>query len=975
MIRVSMLANSALVVMIAAAGSAPAADEPSEKSFEKTVRPIFAARCFKCHGDDVQKAELNLSTRAGLLKGGESGIIATANKRDESPLYEMVRDKHMPPKGETPLTDAEIRTIGEWIAGGMPFEKSADDGPSVSQHDVIPIMLLRCTVCHGTRTKDAGLDLRTKASMLAGGKSGPAIVPGKPEESLLIKKIHAEEMPPRRRVVEVSIKVIEPPEIEMIEKWIAAGAPESPLGPDIATTQPDPLITDADRQFWSFQPPRWSPVPEVQGPLSLSLIRNAIDPFILQKLAENQLTPAAPADRQALVRRITFDLLGLPPTPAEVDDVLNDPAPDALERMTDRLLASPHYGERWGRYWLDLAGYSDSTGVQHADPTRDHIWRYRDYIIRALNSDKPYDRFLAEQIAGDELADYESAPALTPEMYDNLVATAFLRMTPDGTHANITNFVPDRLDIIADEINVLSSSVMGLTVKCARCHTHKFDPIPHRDYYRLAAVFKGAFDEHDWQRGIRGDTRGPWPDRRLELALPEERAAWEALERRLNEERDAARAPVAARTTELQQKYFDERLAQVLEGEREAVREAVNTAADKRTEAQKELAAKFEPMLKVSVDDLKKMEPEFKTLAEQADAKIKDIDGRRKQAPAIQGLWDRGEPSPTYILRRGDHKMFGREVGPGVLSVLTDGKTPLDVQPPWPGAKKTGRRLAFARWLAEPNHPLTARVMANRLWRHHFGSGIVASLDNFGKTGTPPTHPELLDNLARELIRGEWSLKHLHRQMLASATYRQSSATSAAADQSDPENKFLSHMPLRRLEAESLRDALLAVSGRMDETPFGPPDQVDSAATGMVTDKGTRRTIYVLQRRTTILTLLEDFDLPAMSPNCVDRPISTVAPQALHLLNSKSVHELATQFAVRVRSLSGDDAAKRIDTAWRLALGRAPTSDELAATQTQLAELTAQWSQQPADGTPPADHALINLCHALFNSAEFLMLD
>ncbi len=960
-------------LLVAWAGDVASATDDAP-TFEQFVRPIFAARCFKCHSDEVQKAELNLSSKAGVLKGGESGPVATAGKPEESSLYELIYDRHMPPKGEPPLTEAEMQTVHDWIAAGMPFGASEKSSETITQHEVIPILLLRCTVCHGTRVKEGDLDLRSKAGMLKGGKSGPAMVPGKPEESLLLKKIHAEEMPPKKRVVEVSIKPIEPPEIETLEKWIAAGAPESDLGPDIATTESDPLISDADREFWSFQSPRWTPAPPIGD---RNLVRNAIDPFILEKLAAKQLSSAVEANRQALIRRVTFDLLGLPPVPDEIETFLSDPAPDAYERLIDRLLASPHYGERWGRYWLDLAGYSDSTGVQHADPLRDQIWRYRDYVIRALNADKPYDRFLAEQIAGDELADYEHVDALTPELYDNLVATAFLRLTPDGSHANITNFVPDRLEIIADELNVLTSSVMGLTVKCARCHTHKSDPIPQRDYYRLAAVFKGVFDEHDWQRGIlQGGQPGPWTERRLPLGLPEELTAWTTLDGQLNQERDQLKATLQTRTDELTKKHVEERLAMIPAEVREDVRQMLAAPVEQRTEVQKSLAEKFEAMLKINVDDLKKLEPDYKTFAEQTDAQLKAIEGRRKLKPTIQALWDRGEPSPTYVLRRGDYKKFGREVGPGVLSVLTDGHTPFDVPSPWPGAKATGRRLAFARWLAEPDHPLTARVMANRLWRHHFGAGIVTTLDNFGKTGSPPSHPELLDNLARELIRGEWSLKHMHRQMLASATYRQSSLTSAAADQSDPENQLLSHMPLRRLEAESLRDALLAVSGRLDSTPFGPPDSVGSAPSGMVYDQGTRRTIYVLQRRTTILTLLEDFDLPAMSPNCIDRPISTVAPQALHLLNSSGVHELAQQFAVRVREQAGPDPSERIRTAWRWALGREPTPEEQTATEKTLAELTAQWTQQTEElPTPPADRALVNLCHALFNSAEFLMVD
>jgi len=962
-----------LLIVVMSSSVILRAEEPAELSFEKSIRPIFAARCFKCHSDDVQKAELNLTNRAGVLKGGESGSVLTAGKPNESSLYEQIRDKHMPPAGEPQLTAAEIQTIHDWISTGMPFAQSGGEAAEITQHDVIPILLLRCAVCHGTRVQEGGLDLRSKAAMLKGGKSGPAFVPGNPADSLLIQKIHAEEMPPRRRVVEVSIKPIEPTEVELLEQWIAAGAPESSLGPDIATAEPDPLVSDSDRDFWAFRSPQWSPLPVVADPTRL---RNGVDAFIAQRLEAIKLSPSPAAEPLVLLRRLTFDLTGLPPTPEEVDDFGADSSPDAAERLTDRLLASPHYGERWGRFWLDLAGYADSTGVQHADPLRDHLWRYRDYIIRAFNSDKPYDRFLAEQIAGDELADYEHAPVITPEIYDNLVATAFLRMTPDGTHANITNFVPDRLDIIADEINVLGSAVLGLTVKCARCHTHKLDPIPQRDYYRLLAVFKGAYDEHDWMRGIfQAGNKGPWPERRMEIALPDERAAWESLDRELNSNRDAANAVLQARTDELKKEHFEERQAKLPTAEQALVRVALNTPADQRTVEQKALAEKYQAMLDVSVDELKQLEPDFKTLSDETAATLKELESRRKAVPALHALWDRGEPSPTYVLRRGDYKKFGREVGPGVLSVLTDGKTPFEVTPPWPGAKQTGRRLAFARWLTQPEQPLTARVMVNRLWRHHFGAGIVTSLDNFGKTGSPPSHPELLDQLAREFMRGDWSMKRMHRLMTASATYRQSSLTSEAAEQLDPTNVLLSRMPLKRLEAESLRDALLAVSGRLDTRQFGPADQVTQAGSGMVSDVGTRRTVYVLQRRTTILTLLEDFDLPAMSPNCVDRPNSTVAPQALHLLNSNGIHDWATQFAARVRSISNDDPILRIDTAWKLALSRLPTDDERTTAATMLSDLTAQWAQQPADAMSPADHALINLCHALFNSAEFLMID
>ena len=335
-------------------------------------------------------------------------------------------------------------------------------------------------------------------------------------------------MPPRRRVVEVSIKPIEAAETDLLARWIERGAPEVQIEPDVAGDSPDPLVTDKDRDFWAFQPPRPVEVPTVRD---AERVRNPIDAFILRKLEQGGLGLSPEADRSTLLRRVSFDLTGLPPEPDEVEAFVADRSPDAYEAMVDRLLASPRYGERWGRHWLDLAGYADSEGKREQDLPRPFAYRYRDYVIRALNEDKPYDRFLVEQIAGDELLDYEHAPKITPEIYDNLVATGFLRMAPDSTWANITGFLPDRVEVVSDEIDVLGSAVMGITLKCARCHTHKFDPIPHRDYYRLVAVFKGAYDEYDWLKPeistlpapLSVDTQG---DRHLPHVLPEEREAW-----------------------------------------------------------------------------------------------------------------------------------------------------------------------------------------------------------------------------------------------------------------------------------------------------------------------------------------------------------------------------------------------------------------------------------------------------------------
>ncbi|MFO1044247.1 MAG: PSD1 and planctomycete cytochrome C domain-containing protein [Planctomycetaceae bacterium] len=880
--------------------------------YETQIQPIFNAKCGKCHGETKQTAGLNLATADALGRGGESGAVLVPGKPDESPLFELVHDGQMPPKGNEGLTKNEIELIRRWIVEGARLPGAATAN-AITQHQVIPLMFLRCTACHGGRRREAGLDLRTKEGILKGGKSGPAVVSGKPEESLLIKRIRAEEMPPRRLLVSVSVKPMESGELKKLEAWIAAGMPESPIAPDVASLEPDKLVTDADRDFWSFQPlHRVTPPSVINSPADKARVHNSIDQFILAKLREKNLSFSNEADRVTLIRRVSFDLIGLPPTPEEVAEFLNDPSPLAYESLVERLLASPHYGERWGRHWLDVAGYADSEGAQNEDRVRPNMWRYRDYVVRAFNSDKPYDRFLHEQLAGDELDDYEHAPQITEDIYDNLVATGFLRTAPDRTFANITNFVPDRLEVIADEMQILGSAVLGLTLHCARCHTHKFDPIPQRDYYRLAASLKDALDEHDWL--------GP-EVRQLNFVTTKERQAWESHEREITNQ---------------------------------------VTPLKMQVEAEKDEAAK-------------------KTLQE----RIKKLEAGRRPEPKIRALWSRGDPSPTYLLQRGNYLTAGAEVGPGVLSVLTDGKTPHIVNRPREEAKTTGRRLALARWLTAPDHPLTARVIVNRVWKHHFGTGLVTTLANFGKTGAPPTHPELLDWLSSELIHRGWSIKDLHRLMVCSTTYRQSSLQASPAVDVDPENRLLSRMPLRRLEGEIVRDSLLAVSGKLDDTPFGPPVDVDVRGDGLVTvkrpDGGGRRSIYVLHRRTKLPTILESFDSPQMGPNCVERGESIVAPQALHLLNNANVHALATQFAERVRREVGDDIDAQVERIHRLAFGISPSQAIREQAKEDLVRLTQQWLTTVGNGPEApklaADRALQNYCHAIVNTAEFVYVD
>jgi hypothetical protein len=960
---------------------------PQSPSFKDDIRPLLQAKCYRCHKGRDAKGELDLSTASGLLKGGESGAVIVPGKPDESLLYERVHKGTMPPPGkkERP-SEGEVEAIRRWIAAGAKFDGGEKVETAVTQHDILPILLRRCTACHGLRRQEGGLDLHTRAAMLRGGKSGPGIVPGKPEESLVIKRIRLGQMPPPERLVEGSVKPVEEAETELLARWIASGAPEVAIEPDVAATTPDSKVTDDDRDFWSFRPPRAVTVPTVRHAIG---VHNPVDAFVVQKLEEKGLPFAPEADRLTLMRRASFDLTGLPPEPAEVQSFLADSAPDAYERMIDRLLASPRYGERWGRYWLDAAGYADSEGKREQDLPRPHAWRYRDYVIQSFNANKPYDRFLLEQIAGDELADYENAPSITAEIYDNLVATGFLRMAPDATWANITGYAPDRIEVIADEIDVLGSAVMGLTMKCARCHNHKYDPIPQRDYYRLAAIFKGAYDEYDWLKpdirpGIGPVSQDVVGGRHLPYVTTAERHEWEAHNAKVQQDIGALQSALDRKMNDISVKYVEERLANLPEALRADVRAMLAVAPDKRDAVQKYLAEKFEKQLRIDRDALKALDPAFKKDSDETEGRIRNLEAQRRPEPRIQALWDRGEPSPTYIYRRGDPLNPGRLVGPGVPTVLTDGKTPFEVKPPWPNAKKTGRRLAFARWLTEPDHPLTGRVLVNRLWKHHFGRGIVKSLDNFGKNGTPPTHPELLDWLAKEFVRQGWSLKAMHRLMMTSATYRQSSAVTPERQKLDPDNALYSRMPLVRLDAEALYDTLLLVAGRLDETQYGPADSIQVRPDGLITPtgnaRGWRRLLYVQHLRKQLPTHLENFDYPQMNPNCVDRHDSIVATQALHLMNTGMVHDLAQCFAERVIRNAGADPAKQIEVVYLTALSRLPSNEEKQVGLDALDKLIDTWSKQPAGAGNPGKEAtglkaLTTYCHAIMNSAGFLYVD
>ncbi len=811
--------------------------------------------------------------------------------------------------------------------------------------------------------------------MLKGGKSGPAIVPGKPNESLILKKIHAKDMPPPKELIRAGVRPMEAPEIALLTKWIEQGAIEYEIKPNVQTAEPDALVSDEDRDFWAFQTPKKPRVPAGAA--------SPIDAFLLRKLRENKLTPSPQAEKLVLIRRVAFDLTGLPPEWKDVERFLADDSKDWYSKAVDFYLDSPHYGERWGRYWLDLAGYADSEGKRSADPIRPHAWRFRDYVVRSLNDDKPYDRFLLEQLAGDELYDFRNAGTIDDEMGDALIATGFLRMAPDGTGSDIVNSVAERFEVVADEIETLGASVLGLTLKCAQCHTHKYDPIPQRDYYRLVAVFQGAYDVYDWMKPVSVPGQSKSGDERRYLAYISARtkADFEARVASFQPQLAAASKKYKDLEAEYRSKFLDDKLKDLPAEIRADVQTEALTEAGKRNEVQKYLVMKFIKRRASSLDLAKKY-PELKKPKAEFEKTRDDIRAQIGPPPVVRALWDRGQPSPTWIFRRGEFTNPGDYVGPGVLSALTDGRTPLEVQPPFEGS--TGRRLAFAKWLTDPQHPLTARVFVNRVWYHHFGRGIVASLANFGRTGTPATHPELLDWLAVSFVENGWSLKWLHRQIMTSSTYRQASLLRDESVERDTDNRWLSRMPMRRLEAESVRDSLLAVSGKLDRKAFGSPDQVDVRADGLVTAKpteaGWRRTIYVQQRRKEIPTILEAFDLPQMNPNCVERPNSTVASQALHLLNNQMIRELSVEFAKRVEKEVGNDRYRQVERTYQIALSREPTNDEKQLALVSIEKLTAAWSEQPAD--PKTDDklkantkALAAFCHVVMNSAGFVFVD
>jgi len=815
--------------------------------------------------------------------------------------------------------------------------------------------------------------------MLAESDSGPILVPGKPDHSVLLDVVASGDMPK-------SEKKLTPAQIAVIEQWIRQGAP---------TLRPEPeevpkfFITEEERAFWSFQPIQRSPPPAVRH---ADVVANPIDAFLLTRLEAQGLSFAPPADRTTLIRRLSFDLTGLPPTPAEIDAFLQDSSPLAYDHLVDRLLASPQYGERWARHWLDVAGYADSNGGSDADSARDWIWRYRDYVIRSLNADKPFDQFLTEQLAGDELV----APPfgqLQGENLDKLIATGFLRLSPDPTGDGPPDADLARNQVIADTLQIVSTSILGLTVQCAQCHDHRYDPIPQSDYFRLRAVFEPAFNWKQWKN----------PDQRLVSLMPaEDRKLAECVEHAAQSvDREAQQLH-----DELIEKFVQKQLLLVPENQRDAVINARRTPANKRTEEHKRLLREF-PTFQDHII-LGEIDVEGAKRVADVRSRASEIRTARPADPRVHCLAEEsGATVDTHLFHRGDHQQPREKISPGGLSVLPASAS-ADIPPARPDFRTTGRRLAFAQSLTSGSHPLTPRVLVNRVWHHYFGRGIVPTLADFGQLGERPSHPELLDWLASEFVDSGWKLKSLHRLIVTSNAYRQDSRNPAASA-ADPDNRWLGRASLRRLDAESLRDGMLAVSGRLDATPFGPPVPVafngrgqvvvgaqnrdgNGDATGAAALGGAeyRRSIYLQVRRSMPLGILEPFDAPVVNPNCEARPVSTVPPQALMLLNDQFVLDRATDLAERLRREAPGQSRAQIERLWRLLFGAPPSDTELQRSLIYLAEqtetiratvdsLSAERAKKDPKAKPnpvdPSLQSLASLCQALLGSNRFLYLE
>jgi hypothetical protein len=785
------------------------------------------------------------------------------------------------------------------LLGGIP----AGAAPTAEQGrffetSVRPLLAAHCYRCHGPDKQKAGLRLDSLAAILKGGKSGPAVVPDRPENSRLLRAVgyqdEALQMPPAGKLADR--------QVADLTRWVRSGAP-----------WPETAATDgrkAGEGHWAFRPPAETPPPAVRD---ASWVRTPIDHFILAKLEAAGMRPAPPADRRTLIRRATFDLTGLPPTPGEIDAFLKDDSPGGFPKLVDRLLASPAYGERWGRHWLDVARYADSNGLDE-NVAYGNAWRYRDYVVAAFNNDKPYDRFVLEQLAGDLLPGGDESTR-----HERLVATGFLSLGP-----KVLAEVDEKkmeMDIVDEQIDTVGKAFLGLTLGCARCHDHKFDPIDTEDYYALAGVFTSTRTMENFTKVAR------WYENPLPTAADRERLAAHA--------REVAR-------------------------QKEAIQAAVRRA-------QERLRANPPPGPAQPPKDPEALFPdEAKAELKRLREELAKIEKAAPEVPSAMGAAE-GTVADVAVHVRGSHLKLGKVVHRRVPRVLA-GAQALSFD-----ARQSGR-LQLARWMADPAHPLTARVMVNRVWRWHFGRGLVRTPDNFGLLGEPPTHPELLDWLATRFVSGGWSVKALHRSILLSNTYQMSSTPDGRAPERDPDNRLHGRAEVRRLEAEAIRDSLLAVGGTLDRTTGGSLLQVknrdylfDHTSRDTTRYDSRRRALYLPVIRNNLYDVFGLFDATDATVLSGDRATTTVATQALFLLNSDFVLRASEDLAA---SLGADDEAGRIRRLYARAYGREATPTEVARGM-QLVQ-DAERGLKESDAAKRRLRAWACLCQVVLAADEFV---
>ena len=793
-------------------------------------------------------------------------------------------------------------------------EQAASPGPPTAEairffeSKIRPLLASHCNDCHGADLQESELRLDSLAGMMTGGKAGPAIVPGKPASSLLVTAVSYQDndlkMPPDQKLSASQIKDL--------TRWVEMGAPHPDSGKVKIAKPRGRVDLEAGRRHWAFQPLSRPAVPRLDGP-----VRNPIDAFIAVGLQERGLRPLGPADRRTWIRRATFDLTGLPPSPADIEAFLADQSDAAFSHVVERLLSSPHYGERWARHWLDIARYADSNGLDE-NVAHGNAWRYRDYVVQSLNSDKPYDEFVVEQLAGDLLDSGEDQEL----RHSRLIATGFLVLGPKVL-AEVDKAKLE-MDIVDEQLDTIGRSLMGLTLGCARCHDHKFDPIGHDDYYALAGILKSTRTMESLKTVAR------WHE--SSIASPADIARREAHARQVAEHRKLIDSAVAQATSELKPPAG------------ETVPQNVEQRFPPETQA-----------------ELKSLREELKQL--QASAPV---------MPTAMSVTE-GEVGNTSIHLRGSHLTLGDVVPRRFPRVLAG-----DSQPEIP--ENHSGRLEFARWLTGENSPLTARVMVNRIWRWHFGKGLVTTVDNFGLQGTPPTHPELLDWLAVQFIESGWSIKAMHRLIMSSDAYQRQSGFHAGNAAIDVGNRQYWRFDVQRLEAETIRDTLLAVSGTLDRTLGGSlltTKNRDYLFNHTSQDKSTyrslrRRSLYVPVIRNHLYDVFQLFDYTDASVLNGNRENSTIAPQALFLMNSELVAELTTAMARRLIKLEPDREA-RVQRLFLEAFGRPPTPEDVqraASFLSRFESLLPQQDNQNDEAVQPWQA----LCQSVVASSEFIYI-